>query len=39
MNQNKKIWERSKKVILKGNSLFSKNPENYSKDSYFDSLM
>lgn len=38
MNENKKIWERSKKVILKGNSLFSKNPENYSKDwpVYFD---
>ena len=32
MNKNKALWKKSKKIILRGNSLFSKNPENYSKD-------
>ncbi|MDA7801189.1 aminotransferase class III-fold pyridoxal phosphate-dependent enzyme [Candidatus Pelagibacter sp.] len=38
MNKNKALWKKSKKIILRGNSLFSKNPENYSKDwpAYFD---
>ena len=38
MNQNKSLWKKAKKTILRGNSLFSKNPENYSKDwpAYFD---
>ena len=38
MNKNKLLWKKSKKIILKGNSLFSKNPENYAKDwpAYFD---
>ncbi len=38
MNKNKKLWKKSKSIILRGNSLFSKNPENYSKDwpAYFD---
>ena len=38
MNKNKVLWKKSKKIILRGNSLFSKNPENYSKDwpAYFD---
>lgn len=37
MNKNKILWKKSKKIILKGNSLFSKNPENYSKNwpAYF----
>jgi glutamate-1-semialdehyde aminotransferase len=30
MNKNKILWNKSKKIILKGNSLLSKNPENYS---------
>ena len=36
MNKNKSLWKKSK-VILQGNSLLSKNPENYSKDwpAYF----
>lgn len=38
MNKNKILWKKSKNIILRGNSLFSKNPENYSKDwpAYFD---
>ena len=32
MNKNKVLWKKSKKIILRGNSLFSKNPENYSKN-------
>tara|TARA_B100000989_G_scaffold297916_1_gene285233 strand:+ start:3138 stop:4382 length:1245 start_codon:yes stop_codon:yes gene_type:complete len=38
MNKNKTLWKKSKRIILKGNSLLSKNPENYSKDwpAYFD---
>ena len=38
MNKNKILWKKSKNLILRGNSLFSKNPENYSKDwpAYFD---
>jgi glutamate-1-semialdehyde aminotransferase len=38
MNKNKTLWKKSKKLILKGNSLLSKNPENYSKNwpAYFD---
>ena len=38
MNKSKVLWNKSKKIILRGNSLFSKNPENYSKDwpAYFD---
>ena len=37
MNKNKSLWKKSKRIILKGNSLLSKNPENYSKDwpAYF----
>ena len=38
MNNGKELWEKSKKIILNGNSLLSKNPENYSKNwpAYFD---
>lgn len=38
MNKNKTLWKKSKKIILKGNSLFSKNPENYAEDwpAYFE---
>lgn len=38
MSRNKILWKQSKKIILGGNSLFSKNPENYSNDwpAYFD---
>ena len=38
MNTNINLWKKSKKLILKGNSLFSKNPENYSNNwpAYFD---
>jgi glutamate-1-semialdehyde 2,1-aminomutase len=38
MNKNKVLWKKSKKIILRGNSLFSKNPENYAKNwpAYFD---
>jgi glutamate-1-semialdehyde 2,1-aminomutase len=38
MNKNKTLWKKSKNIILRGNSLFSKNPENYTKDwpAYFD---
>ena len=38
MNKNKTLWKKSKKLILNGNSLLSKNPENYSKNwpAYFD---
>ena len=25
-------WQKSKEIILNGNSLFSKNPENYSNN-------
>ena len=38
MKDSKVLWKKSKKIILNGNSLFSKNPENYAKDwpAYFD---
>jgi glutamate-1-semialdehyde 2,1-aminomutase len=38
MNKNEVLWKKSKKIILRGNSLFSKNPENYAKNwpAYFD---
>lgn len=38
MSRNKILWKQSKKIILGGNSFFSKNPENYSNDwpAYFD---
>ena len=38
MKANKKLWRRSKEIILNGNSLLSKNPENYSRNwpAYFD---
>ena len=38
MNRNINLWKKSKKLILNGNSLLSKNPENYSKNwpAYFD---
>lgn len=38
MKDSKILWKKSKKIILNGNSLFSKNPENYAKDwpAYFD---
>lgn len=38
MKKSKFIWKQSKKIILNGNSLLSKNPENYSKNwpSYFE---
>lgn len=38
MKDSKFLWKKSKKIILNGNSLFSKNPENYAKDwpAYFD---